>query len=121
MHLKPKRRSGVTMVEFAIVGPVVFLLLLGLLIGGMGTFRYQEIASLAREASRWASVHGTQYQKDTGMPAATAQDIYNNVIAPNAVSLDRSNLTYTVTWNTGNSPYHTIILNNQVVAVGNTV
>jgi Flp pilus assembly protein TadG len=109
------------MLELAIVGPITFLLVMGLLIGGMGIFRYNEVASVAREASRWASVHGTQYQTDTGKPAATAQDIYDNAIAPNAVSLDQSKLSYTVTWNTSNSPYHTKIVNNTVVAVGNTV
>jgi Flp pilus assembly protein TadG len=121
MRLKLIPRSGATIVEFAIVGPVTFLLLFGLLVGGMGMFRYMEIASLARAASRWASVHGTQYQQDTGNPAATSIDIYNNAIVPNAVSLDMSQLNYAVTWNTSNSPYHTIIVNNQVTPVGNTV
>jgi Flp pilus assembly protein TadG len=122
MRLKSTIRPAAIVIELAVIGPITFLLLLGLLIGGMGIFRYQEVASLAREASRWASVHGTQYQQDTGYPAATAQDVYNNVIAPNATSLDKSKLSYSVTWNTSNSPYHTFIdPNNQVAAVANTV
>jgi hypothetical protein len=95
-------------------------LLLGLLIGGMGVFRYQEMASLAREGSRWASVHGTGYQKDTGKPAATQQDVQNYIIAK-GVSLDLSQLNCWVTWNTDNHPYHTKFVNGQVVAVTNTV
>jgi Flp pilus assembly protein TadG len=121
MRLNSRTRSAALAVEFAVVSSIVFLLVLGLLIGGMGVFRYQEVASLAREASRWASVHGAQYQQDTGNPAATAQDIYNNAIAPAAVSLDKSRLSYSVVWNTDNRPFHTTIVNNQVVAVGNTV
>jgi Flp pilus assembly protein TadG len=121
MRLKSRPRSGATLLEFAVVGPVFFLLILGLIIGGMGIFRYQEVASLAREASRWASVHGYQYQLDTGLPAATAQDVYNNVIAPNAFSMDTTQLNCQVTWNISNRPYHTVIVNNNVVAVGNTV
>ena len=114
-------RSGATAVEVAVIGPVVFFILLALIIGGIGIFRYQELASIAREASRWASVHGYQYQQDTGNPAATAPDVYNNVIAPNAVILDLSQLSYSVTWNTDNRPYNTIIVNNQWVPVRNTV
>jgi Flp pilus assembly protein TadG len=109
------------MVEFAVVAPVTFLLLLGLLIGGSGVFRYQQVARLARDASRWASVHGTDYAKDTKDPVATAQDVYDKVIAPNAVGLDLSQLSYSVAWNTDNSPYHVVTVNNQPVKVANTV
>jgi Flp pilus assembly protein TadG len=59
-------------VECAIIYPVVFLLLLGLVIGGIGIFRYQETASLARAAARYASTHGAQYRKDTGVGTGTA-------------------------------------------------
>ena len=114
-------RQGATAVEFAVVGPVAFFFLLALFTGAMGIFRYQELASIAREASRWASVHGYQYQQDTGNPAATDQDVYNNIIAPNGVGLDLSQLSYSVTWNTDNRPYNTIIVNNQWVPVRNTV
>jgi Flp pilus assembly protein TadG len=111
-------RRGGSLVEFAIVAPVTFLLMLGLLIGGMGVFRYQQVAQLARDASRWASVHGTQYAQVTGNPAATATDVYNNAISPYAAGLNLSNLTYSVTWNASNSPAHTNA-NGQKVA--NTV
>jgi len=109
------------MVEFAVVAPVTFLLLLGLLIGGLGIFRYQQVARLSRDAARWASVHGTQYAQDTNSPAATAQDVYNQAIAPNAQGLNLSKLTYSVTWNTSNSPYHMATVNGQQAKVANTV
>jgi Flp pilus assembly protein TadG len=101
-------RRGDTLVEFALVAPVVFLLIFGLLIGGMGVSRYQQLAYLAREASRYASVHGSQYATDTGNPAATSTDIYNRVIVPRAVGLDLSRLTYSITWNTSNAQYHPV-------------
>ena len=90
-------RDGASAVEAAFVYPVAFLFILGLMVGGMGVFRYQQVAWLARQGSRWASVHGSQYATDTGHSAATATDVYNNAILPNAVSLDTSKLTYTVT------------------------
>jgi hypothetical protein len=121
MHRCRKLRRATTLVEFAIVGSVTLLLLIGLLVGGMGIFRYNEVASLAREASRWASVRGTQYQKDTGKPAATPADVFNNVIVPEAFGLDLTKLQYSVTWDTSNSPYRTETVDHQLVVVNNTV
>jgi len=116
-----KMRGAATMVEFAVVGSATFVILLALVIGGLGIFRYQQVARLARDASRWASVHGTQWAKDTNSTAATAQDVYNQVIAPNATGLDLSQLSYTVTWNQSNSPYYTTTVNGSQVRVANTV
>lgn len=116
---RKQARRGATVVECAIVYPVTFLLILGLCIGGMGIFRYQQVASLAREAARWASVRGGGYAKDTGKPAATAQDIYDNAIAPNAVSFDMSRLSYSVEWRTDNYPK--VVITDNGAALANTV
>jgi Flp pilus assembly protein TadG len=110
-----------TVLESALVFPVTFLLMFGLIVGGLGVFRYQEMASLARRAARYASVHGTQYAKDTGNSAATPDDIYNNAIKPYAVSLDLTKLTYTVSYNTSNSPGTVGVQNGDVVNMRNTV
>jgi hypothetical protein len=53
-------RQAATVVECAIIYPVLFLFLIGLAVGGAGIFRYQEVSSLAREAARYASTHGAQ-------------------------------------------------------------
>ena len=97
-------RRGTTTVEFAIVLPIAFFLILATIVGGLGIYRYQQVAALAREGSRYASVHGGQYELETGNPAATPQDIYNEAIAPRAVALDPSRLTYNVTWDVNNFP-----------------
>jgi Flp pilus assembly protein TadG len=114
-------RRGATTVEFAVVAPVTLLLLIGLLVGGLGVFHSQQMAMLAREGSRWASVHGTDYAAATGKPAATASDVYDKAIKPGAVGLDLSKLTYTVTWNTNNSTTHTATVNGNSVKITNTV
>src|SRR5262249_3867479 len=76
-------RSGVTLVECAIVYPLLFFLLLGLMIGGMGIYRYQEVAALARSGARYASTHGAQFRKDTsegvGTPGTSAGSIGNTM------------------------------------------
>jgi Flp pilus assembly protein TadG len=107
--MRPRRNSnrhrrGSTMVETALVLPVVLMLTLGTCVVGLGIYRYEQVASLAREGARYASVHGTQYASDTGNAAATAATIYQNAILPMAVGLDTTNLTSSVTWNTSNSP-----------------
>ena len=121
MRLRRRARAGMTTLESAVVFPVTFLLILGLFIGGLGVFRYQETASLARRAARYAAVHGKQYANDTGNTAATADDIYNNAIKPYAASLDLTKLTYAVSYNTDNSPGTVSVQNGNVVTTGNTV
>lgn len=119
---RPDRRRGAVAVENALVLGVMFSLILGVIVLGMGVFRYQEMAYLAREGARWASVHGTQYATDTGNAAATASDVYTNAIQPRMACLDPANFNYSVAWNSSNSPYHTVIDSNQnLVKVGNTV
>ena len=98
------RRRGATAVEFAISCPIIFFFMFATIIGGLGVFRYQQTAELAREAARWASVHGGQYAEETGNSAATAQDIYTNAIQPGATTLDLSKLSYQVTWDKSNMP-----------------
>jgi hypothetical protein len=70
------RRRGATAVECAIIVPVTFLLIFGLIVGGMGVFRYQEVAALARQGARYASTHGANFRKDAnqgvGEPGAGA-------------------------------------------------
>ena len=98
------RRRGVTVMEGAAVYPVTLFFIIGMLVGSLGVFRFQQVASLAREGARWASVRGSDYAEASGKPAATAPDVYDKAIAPLAVALDQSKLTYAVTWSPDNRP-----------------
>jgi Flp pilus assembly protein TadG len=113
------RRRGTSTVEFAITCPIVFFLIFAIIVGGLGVFRYQEIAAAAREGARWASVHGGQYAEEKNLPAATAADVYNNAIVPAAFGLDLAKLSYTVTWNQNNMPFS--VTNSAQAPIGNTV
>jgi Flp pilus assembly protein TadG len=121
MRLRLGRRSGTTTVECAVIYPLVFLFVIGLIIASLGIFRFQQLASLSRRAARYAAVHGTDYARDTGNPAATPQDIYNNAIQPYAAAFDLSQLNYSVTWNQSNQPVQTLIVNNYPTPTRNTV
>ncbi len=114
-----RRRRGATVVEAAVIYPLTFVILIGLIVGGFGIFRYQQVASLAREGARWAAVHGGQYAQDTGNSAATANDVYQRAVLPMAVGLDTSKLNCTVSWNPDNWPSH--VTNDSGTAAGSTV
>lgn len=117
-----QRRSGATVVECAFVYPVVFFLILGLLIGAAGIFRYWQLASLARQGARYASVHGGQYAYEMKVPAPTPEQIFNNVIAPMAAGFDTTQMGCSITYNIDNWPTHaTLDANYNVIPVQNTV
>jgi hypothetical protein len=128
-------RHGTNLVEFALVGNVVFLLFLGLVIGGMGIFRYQEMAHLARLTARYAASHAGQYAQENSqaiqagtLPNVNDAYLLNNVVKANAVSMDPTLLQVQVSINclsgtfdwdntaaTNNrSPYSTTSSNKQV-------
>jgi len=97
-------RRGVALFEVAIVFPVIVFLILALVVGGAGIFRYQEVCYAAHEAARYASVRGGDYALETKSPAATPQDIYDNAIKPRLMTLDTARLSYSVSWDKNNSP-----------------
>lgn len=137
------RRRAAAIVEAALVLPLTFLLILGLIVGGMGVFRYQEAAHLARRTARYAAVHGGQYAQDnaaaiqTGsLPTVNDNYLVRNIAAANAVALDPSQLSVSVTLTThsgtydwddtkdtnNRAPYSTYTDgNNNVVGATNTV
>lgn len=61
LQTKTRKRSGVYTIEAAFVFPITFFLLLIIIIGSLGVFRYQECAYLARMGTRYGSVHGDNY------------------------------------------------------------
>lgn len=101
-HPHQPRRWGATVLECAFVLPVIFFLFIGLVIGATGVFRFQEVATLAREGARYASTHGYQYRKDAGLSMGSStdwyNDIYDNAIKPKILSLDTAKLTVKVSW-----------------------
>lgn len=97
------RRRGAVTVEAAVVYPLLFLLLFGLIVGGITVSRYQQVAMLAREGARFASVRGADWKIDwqkqpPGQPAATVAQIRQDAVLPMAVSLDPNQLTVQVQW-----------------------
>lgn len=99
---RSRRRRGATLVEGAFVLSLALLLTLGVIILALGVYRYNQVASLARRAARYATVHGGEFALDTGQAMATPQSIYDNVIQPAAIGMDTNQLTYSITWDNPN-------------------
>lgn len=111
-RLVPRRRRAAALIESVFVLPVTFLLLLGLLVGGMGVFRFQEVAHVARLTARYAAVHGGQYASDNAaaiqagtLPNVNESCLVQNIAAANAVALDPSRLSVSVTLTTLGGTY----------------
>ncbi len=105
-------RRAASIIEFALIAPLAFFLLLGTFIGGMGVFRYQAVATMAREAARYASTHGGNYARDNNqailngtLPNVTDQYIINNVVLPNALSMDQSKVNTAISFNTSSGAF----------------
>jgi hypothetical protein len=94
------RRAGATIVEGALVLPVMFLLLFGIIVLGHGVFRYQMVTCQAREVARWAAVRGSDYQGDTGKPSPTAREIKQAVIHDRhlAAGMDPNGIRVRIEW-----------------------
>jgi Flp pilus assembly protein TadG len=113
------RSRGTSTVEFAVTCPIALFLIFATITGALGAFRYQQVAAMAREGARWASVHGMDYERETGNDAATPADIYEAAILPSAVAMDQSKLSYAVTWDTSNEPLS--VHEDYETPIGNTV
>ncbi|WP_020474685.1 TadE/TadG family type IV pilus assembly protein [Zavarzinella formosa] len=100
-HTRSGDRTAAITVEGAIVIPVFLLLLLVIVVGGTGIFQYEQVACQSREAARWASVRGGDYQRETSLASPTANDILQQVVLPLAANMDPSHLTLTVEWVNG--------------------
>ncbi|HEV3079292.1 MAG TPA: TadE/TadG family type IV pilus assembly protein [Gemmataceae bacterium] len=101
-----RRRQGALVLEGAVVYPAMFILLFGLIVGGIGVAQYQQVACQAREASRYAAVKGTKWAAATGKASPTAAQIASAAVLPFAAGMDPSQLTVQVQWidgTTGNA------------------
>jgi Flp pilus assembly protein TadG len=67
---RKRKREAATAVEAAVVLPIAIFLVLATMVGGMGVSEYQQMAHIARETARFASVHGGQYAKQNAAAIA---------------------------------------------------
>lgn len=90
-------KDGASLVEFAFVVVIFFMVIFGIIDLGRGLFMYHHVGNAAREGSRFAIVHGS-----TSLSPASATDVsdYVKSISP----LDANNVIVTTTWDPDNMP-----------------
>ena len=105
IRVSSKRRrsqAGDTMVETALCVTCYFMIVFAIIEFSQATFAWNFVSYAARNATRYASVHGA-----TSQTIATAQSVTNVVLAQ-AVALNASNLTVSTTWTPNNQPGSTV-------------
>ena len=106
--LTPKKKTAQAMVEFAIVLPILLLLLYGLLEAGRLLFMYSTIVTASRQAVRYGSATGD------GMTAGVARfdDCTGIRLAANKVdylnAFDHTSIDVTIGWDNGGGTLHPI-------------
>jgi hypothetical protein len=85
--------SGQTMVELALVFPLVMAVLMGIITLGLGVFYSQQVTNAAREAARYAAIHSATAQCPTVSrldPNPPPGDSYFRCDAPETLAADGS-------------------------------
>lgn len=96
---RDRLRRGAAVVEMALIGPAVVLMLIGLAVLELGAFRMNQVAAMAQEGARWAAVHGATYDSlNNRTTPVNSTDLYTAVIKPRAVGFDPQKLTYELKW-----------------------
>jgi Flp pilus assembly protein TadG len=91
---------GATLVEFALLIPLLFALVFGIIDFGRALYSYHFVSDAAREASRWASVRGSTCSDYSQACPAGSSDVSDYVvsIAPTGIDTSSSRLTVTTGW-----------------------
>jgi len=85
--------SGVTAVEFSLLGPVMITAMLGVLQIGTAMWSYNSMRSVAHDAARFAVVN---YQTGNRLTESQVADYVRSVATNSPYGLDNNNLTITV-------------------------
>jgi TadE-like protein len=80
-HEEPR---GQALVEFALVAPLLFLVLGGIVTLGIGVFYQQQLANAAREAARYAAIHSESSQ----CPTISNRPPYPSMLPPEVPDYD---------------------------------
>jgi hypothetical protein len=106
MRLQEQRkRKASVLVEVALIMPVLVLIVAMAADVVSGVFRFHQVATLAREGARYASVHAGQYSADTGTPLLTGDQLKTSVMLPMSIGLIAANLSCQISWQPNGDSY----------------
>jgi len=97
-----RRERGQAIVEFALILPVLLLLILGLIDAARAITQENTLASAAREGTRYAIVHGSSAASPVGWcSSCTNRTAINNAVSSAAIGVPT--VTVTVDYPDGNN------------------
>jgi Flp pilus assembly protein TadG len=97
-HSRRRWSRGVTFTEFAIVALPMLMITFGIMAFGMAVYSYSFVSNAARDAVRYAIVHG-----DASLSPATTADI-QQYVRNEAYGLNSTGLNVATTWTPDNKP-----------------
>jgi Flp pilus assembly protein TadG len=99
---RSRRTKAQALVEFALVAPIFFLILFGIVEAGRFIFHYQLLSNATRDGARYAIVHGASTLDPPASGPGSADPSGANVkavVLESAIAIaDDGNLTVTVVW-----------------------
>jgi Flp pilus assembly protein TadG len=99
------RQRGSAMVESALTMVLYFMIVFGIVGFGRAMWAYTFVSHAAREATRWASVRGSQ----SASPVSTAAPIDTYIRNNDMMGLDPADMpTITASWAASNDPGDTV-------------
>jgi len=93
--------GGQALVEFALILPVLLLIIFGLLEVSRAVWQENTLAFAAREATRYAIVHGSGASSPIPYCASCSQSAIQTVVETNAIGV--SSITVTIGYPDGNN------------------
>jgi len=108
---RKNRQCGAATLEFGLAFLLFFAFVCAIMEFGRIVASYNILAGATREATRYATVHGSA----SGTPATSAdiQDVVRNW----AVGLDRNSVLVTTTWSPGNGPGSRVRVQSRYTAI----
>jgi Flp pilus assembly protein TadG len=104
-----RRPAGQAMVEFALVAPMFFLLLFGIIEAGRFIFYYETLSHATREGARYAIVNGENSFSPTGPPHQPGGEAVISRVKATAYGVPGNAITVTPTWNPANNERGTTV------------
>ena len=107
-HIIRGREKGQAMVEFSMLGIVLFIMIFGMIDAGRAVWNYNTLSHATREGTRYAIVHGADSSNPSGPDSANFTPPSDDVMVTQTIEkygsgLDPDRLTVTSEWLDGSN------------------
>jgi Flp pilus assembly protein TadG len=112
LQTRSNSRRGATLVEFALTMMLFLALTLAGLEIGRAIWTYSTVSHAAKQAVRYAMIHGADNtgtdSNGNALSQSDVDDSIEGIVKDNAIGLDPNALSVTTTWSPNNTPGSTV-------------